>query len=95
MSPAGGQLLDVNTNGGWKLDRPPPSTRVVADHTDGATDVQRGRLSAGSPGGDGGGNERSGSLPGVRAAPGHGPQDAGLLGPAGIPAKYPTTPAHT
>ena len=49
--------------------------RVVADPTDGARDVQRGRISAGSPGGDGGWYERSASLPGVRAAPGHSEQD--------------------
>ena len=52
-------------------------------------DVQSGRIPAGSPGGDGGGDERSGSLPGVRSAPGHGAQDAGLLRAAGLPATDP------
>ena len=51
---------------------------------DGATDVQRGRISAGSPGGDGGWDEHPGSSPGVRSAPGHCAQDAGLFGPAGL-----------
>ena len=35
----------------------------------------------------GGGDERSGSLPGVRPAPGHRALDAGLLGAAGLPAR--------
>ena len=47
-------------------------------------DVQGGRISAGSPGGDGGWDEHAGSSPGVRPAPGHGAQDAGLFGPAGL-----------
>ena len=46
------------------MGRPPPSIRVVADPTDGATDVLGGRISADSPGGDGGGHERPGSFPG-------------------------------
>ena len=57
-------------------------------------DVQRGGISADSPGGDGGGDEHSGSLSGVRPAPGHGAQDAGLLGPAGLPAADPTPEAQ-
>ena len=51
---------------------------------DGATDVQGGRISAGSPGGDGGWDEHPGGLPGVRPAPGHGAHNAGLLSPAGF-----------
>ena len=43
------------------MDRLPPSIRVVADPTDGATDAQRGRISAGSPGSDGEWDERSGA----------------------------------
>ena len=65
------------------MDHPPPSIRVVADPMDGATDVQRGCISAGSPGGDGGGGEHTGSFPSVRPAPGHGAQDAGLFSAAG------------
>ena len=57
-------------------------------------DVQRGGISADSPGDDGGGDEHSGSLSGVRPAPGHGEQDAGLLGPAGLPAADPTPEAQ-
>ncbi len=53
------------------MDRPPPSIRVIADPMDGATDVQGGRISAGSPGGDGGGDEHSGGGAGIRAALGH------------------------
>ena len=49
-------------------------------------DVQSGRISAGSPGGDGGGQEHSGGLQRVRAASGHGAQDADLLRSAGVPA---------
>ena len=68
--------------------------RVVADPTDGAMDVQRGRISADSPGGDGGGDEHSGSLSGVRPAPGYGEQDAGLLNSAGLPAADSTPEAQ-
>ena len=56
---------------------------------DGAMDVQSGRISAGSPGGDGGGQEYSGGLQRVWPAPGHRAQDAGLLGPAGLSATDP------
>ena len=47
-------------------------------------DVQSGRISAGSPGGDGRWDEHAGNSPGVRSAPGHGAQNAGLFGPAGL-----------
>ena len=50
---------------------------------DGARDVQSGRISAGTPGGDGGGDEHPGSGTDIRAAPGYGAQDAGLLRPPG------------
>ena len=53
---------------------------------DGATDVPSGRISAGPPGGDGGGGEHPGGCTDFRAAPGHGAQDAGLLSSAGPPA---------
>ena len=48
-------------------------------------DVPRGNVRARSPGLHGGRDERSGSLPGVWPAPGHGAQDAGLLGAPRIP----------
>ena len=48
-------------------------------------DVQGGRIFAGSPGGDGGGDEHAGSSPGVRSAPRHCTEDTGLFGPAGVP----------
>ena len=88
MGRVGGEIAD-----NWRLNTVPSTVihRVVADPLDGARDVQRGRLSTGSPGGDGGGDEHSGSLPGVRPAPGHGEQDAGLLGAADKPPKTVTT----
>ena len=49
-------------------------------------DVQGGRISAGSPGGNGGGDEHPGGGADIRAAPGHGSQDAGLFSAAGLPA---------
>ena len=53
-------------------------------------DVSRGAVRASSPVGDGGRDEPSGGLPGVRPAPGHGAQDAGLVGAARLPAAGPT-----
>ena len=67
------------------MDRPPPSIRVVSDPMDGAMDVQGGRISTGSPGGDGGGQEHSGGLQRAWPAPGHRAQDAGLLRASGVP----------
>ena len=58
-------------------------------------DVQRGRISADSPGGDGGGDKHSGSLSGVRPAPGYGEQDAGLFNSAGLPASDSTPEAQS
>ena len=57
-------------------------------------DVLRGAVRASSRGLHGGRDERSGSLPGVRPAPGHGAQDAGLLGAARLPAPEPTPTAQ-
>ena len=57
-------------------------------------DVQGGRISAGPHGGDGGWDEHTGGLPGVRAAPGHGAQDAGVFSPAGVPAAVPAQEAQ-
>ncbi len=51
---------------------------------DGATDVQSGRIFAGSKGGDGGGDEHPGDCADVWPAPGYGAQNAGLFGPAGL-----------
>ena len=47
-------------------------------------DVQSGRIFASSPGGDGGGDEQPGDCADIRAAPGHGAQNASLLGAAGL-----------
>ena len=67
--------------------RPPPSIGSKLSQWDGGMDVPSGSVPAvvrravmvGR-------HEHSGGLPGVRAAPGHGAQDAGLLGPAGVTA---------
>ena len=50
-------------------------------------DVQGGRISAGSPGGDGGGDEHPGECADVWPAPGHRAQDASLL-PYSVPPGY-------
>ena len=72
----------------WRLQIGPSSAihRLEVEPTGGATDVQSGSVSAGPQGGDGGGDEHPGGCPGVRAAPGHRAQDAGLLRSAGLPA---------
>ena len=61
-------------------------------HTDdtipGVKDVQGGTVRSGAPGLHGGGDEHSGGCPGVRSAPGHGAQDAGVLGAGGLRACY-------
>ena len=50
-------------------------------------DVYSRYVPARAPGLHGGRDERSGSVPGVRPAPGHGAQNAGLLGSARLPTK--------
>ena len=77
------------------MDHPPPAISGVADPMDGATDVQHGCIPADSTGGDGGGHERPAGFPGVRTAPGHGAQDAGLFRAAGLPATDSTSEAPT
>ena len=52
--------------------RLPPSIRLEVELMDGGMDVPGGRVPAGPTRGDGGGDEHTGSLPGVRVAPGHG-----------------------
>ena len=47
---------------------------------EGVEDVQGGVVRAGAAGLHGGGDEHAGGCPGVRAAPGYGAQDAGVLG---------------
>ena len=47
----------------------------------GGIDIPGGRVSTGPTGGDGGWDEHTGGLPGVRPAPGHGAQDSGPLNP--------------
>ena len=79
----------------WRLQIGPSSAihRLEVEPTGGATDVQSGSVSAGPQGGDGGGDEHPGGGAGVRVAPGHGAQDAGLFGAAGLPAAdFSTTP---
>ena len=72
----------------WRLKIVPSTAFRKADYQslEGVMDVPRGAVRASSPGLHGGRDEPSGSLPGVRPAPGHGAQDAGLLGAAGLPA---------
>ena len=84
----------------WKT--VPPATFYKVDYQplEGETDVSSGDVRSGAAGLHGGGDERSGSLPGVRPAPGHGAQDAGLLGAARLPAGEPgaapwATPVHS
>ena len=48
-------------------------------------DLQSERISASSPGGDGGGDEHPGSSPDIRPAPGHHAKNVDLLGSAGLP----------
>ena len=47
---------------------------------EGVKDVQGGTVRSSAPGLHGGRDEHAGGCPGVRAAPGYGAQDAGLLG---------------
>ena len=104
---AGGFAVnDPSVNGGGKVDhvggsiaglrrwKTVPSTvfyKVDYQPVEGAMDVFSGDVRSGAAGLPGGGHERSGGLPGVRPAPGHGAQDAGLFGAARLPARRPTT----
>ena len=74
----------------------PSSAFRKADYQsmEGVMDVSRGNVRASSPGLHGGRDERSGSVPGVWPAPGHGAQAAGLLGAPRIPTPGPTPPAQ-
>ena len=76
----------------WRREIVPSTAFRKADSQslEGVMDVQRGALRAGSPGLHGGGDVRSGSLPAVWPAPGHGAQDAGLVGPTWVQTPGPT-----
>ena len=80
----------------WRWKIVPSSAFRKADYQsmEGVMDVSRGDLRTSSPGLHGRRDERSGSLPGVWPAPGHGAQDAGLLGAPRIPTPGPTPPAQ-
>ena len=80
----GGSIVGLRR---WKT--VPPATFYKVDYQplEGETDVSSGDVRSGAAGRHGGRHERSGSLPGVRPAPRHGAQDAGLLGAAGLPAR--------
>ena len=69
----------------WRLNSGPPAVfhRVGCNTMEGAEDVQGGVVRAGAPGLHGGGYEHPGGRPGVRAASGHGAQDASVLGASG------------
>ena len=74
-----------------------PSTafdKVDYQPLEGEMDVSSGDVRSSAAGLHGGRHECSGSLPGVRPAPGHGAQDAGLLGSTRLPAPRPTPPAE-
>ena len=72
----------------WRLQIGPSSAihRLEVEPMGGATDVQSGSVSAGPQGGDGGGDEHPGGGAGVRVAPRHGAQNAGVFSTAGLPA---------
>ena len=60
--------------------------RLKVEPMGAATDVQGGRISTGSSGGDGGRGEHPGGCAGVRVASGLGAQYAGAISPAGVSA---------
>ena len=64
-------------------------SKVDNQPVEGEMDVSSGDVRSGAAGLHGRRYERSGSRPGVRPAPGHRAQDAGLLGAAGLPARGP------
>ena len=84
----GGSIVGLRR---WKTVPPAIFYKVDYQPLEGETDVSSGDVRSGAAGLHGGGDERSGSLPGVRPASGHGAQDVGLLGAAGLPAGEPAT----
>ena len=80
--------LRLSTLRRWKT-VPPATFYVDYQPVEGEMDVSSGDVRSGAAGLHGGGDECSGSLPGVRPAPGHGAQDAGLLSAARLPATDP------
>ena len=80
----------------WRREIVPSSAFRKAEYQsmEGAMDVCSGDVCAGSAGLHGGRDERSGGLAGVWPAPGHGAQDAGLVGPTRVPTAGPTRPAQ-
>ena len=84
MDHMGGSIVGLRR---WKT--VPPATFYKVDYQplEGETDVSSGDVRSGAAGLHGGRHECSGNLPGVRPAPGHGAQDAGLLGAARLPAR--------
>ena len=80
----GGSIVGLRR---WKTVPPAAFYKVDYQPLEGETDVSSGDVRSGAAGLHGGRHECSGSLPGVRPAPGHGAQDAGLLGAARLPAR--------
>ena len=66
----------------WRCNTVPPAAfhRVVGNSMEGVKDVQGGDVRAGAPGLHGGWYEHAGGRSRVRAAPGHGAQDAPVFG---------------
>ena len=73
--------------GGCKSDHPPPSIVFKRNTTGGVEDVQGGDVRAGKTGLYGRGDGYTGSSERVRAAPGHGKEDAPVFSAAGVQAE--------
>ena len=71
--------LRLSTLRHWKTVPSAAFYKVDYQPLEGKMDVSSGDVRSGAESLHGGGDERSGSLPGVRSAPGHGAQDAGLI----------------
>ena len=88
MGQVGGSIVGL-----WRWKTVPSAVFYKVDYqpVEGEMDVFSGEVRSGAAGLPGGRDERSGSLSGVRPAPGHGAQDADLLGSARLPAGEPAT----
>ena len=80
----------------WRCKTVPPAAfhRVVSNSMEGAEDVQGGDVRAGAPGLHGGWYEHAGGGAGVRTAPGHGAQDAEVLGASRVSSKIAAAPSQ-
>ena len=80
----------------WRIKTIPPAAfhRVGDNSMEGVKDIQGGDVRAGAPGLHGGWYEHSGGGAGVRTAPGHGAQDAEVLGASRVSSKIAAAPAQ-